>query len=64
MTDPDDQFRRARVAAGVIMVLLVVLLMMYDAASADFSVDTIQLGLLLGTALAMLGVEGFRAFIR
>ena len=46
------------------MLALVALLYVIDAVSADFSVDSVQLGLLLGSALLMLGVEAGKKFIR
>jgi hypothetical protein len=62
--EPNDPYRRARVIGGVLMLVLVSSLMLLDAWNDAFALDTIQLGLLLGTTLALLGVEGFRAFIR
>lgn len=46
------------------MLALAAMLMIVDAVSAEYSVDTIQLGLLLGSSLAMLAVDGFRSFVR
>ena len=57
-------FRRARTAAGLLLVGLVVILAVLDASSRDFSVDSIQLGLLIGTALLFLGVEAGRKLFR
>lgn len=42
---------------------LVVLLTTFDAISRDYSVDSIQLGLLLGTGLVLLGVEAGRKLL-
>lgn len=60
-----NPYARARLAGGLIMLGLAAVLMLVDAGNGDTKqLDTIQLGLVLGTALALLGVEGFRAFIR
>lgn len=42
---------------------LVVALTLVDALRADYSVDSIQLGLLLGTGLVLLGVEAGRKLL-
>ena len=57
-------FVRARVAAGLGLIGLVILLAMVDALSPNFSLDSIALGLLLGASLLFLGVEAGRKFIR
>jgi hypothetical protein len=57
-------FSRARTWGGLGMLALVVLLYVMDAVSLDFHVDSIQLGLLLGSALLLLGVEAGKRFIR
>lgn len=48
------------------MGLLGIVLFLYvaDVLSPDFSVDSIQLGLLLGTALLFLGVEAGKRLLR
>lgn len=56
-------FIRARTAAGLLLVSLTVILFLLDFASLDFSLDSIQLGLLLGTALLLLGVEAGRKLL-
>lgn len=56
-------FVRARTAAGVGLVILVACLFLLDFASTDFAFDSIQLGLLLGTALLFLGVEAGRKLL-
>lgn len=62
---PDDKpFNRPRIIGGLVLLCLVVLLYVFDALRTDFSVDSIQLGLLLGTSLLMLGVEGGKALLR
>ena len=59
MTGSSDRpyFGRARTAAGLLIVVLVSVLGLLDAWSPEFQFDSIQLGLLLGTALLFLGVE-------
>ena len=56
-------YGRARVAGGMALILLVVALMLFDAASVEYRVDSIQLGLLLGTGLVLLGVEAGRRLL-
>lgn len=56
-------YGRARVAGGLALIFLVVLLTLIDAARADYMVDSIQLGLLLGTGLVLLGVEAGRKLL-
>jgi hypothetical protein len=60
----DTPFNRPRVIGGLALLGLVVLLYVFDALLVDFSVDSIQLGLLLGSALLMLGVEGGKALFK
>lgn len=57
------EFSGARAAGGLLMLALVVVLALIDAFSIDFTVDSIQFGLLLGTALALLGVEAGRKLL-
>ena len=56
-------YGRARVAAGLALMALVVALMLFDAASPEYHVDSIQLGLILGTGLVLLGVEAGRRLL-
>jgi hypothetical protein len=56
-------YGRARVAGGLLLIGLVVVLALIDAISIDYSVDSIQLGLLLGTGLVLLGVEAGRKLL-
>jgi len=42
---------------------LIAVLFLFDYSSVDFALDSIQLGLLLGTALLLLGVEAGRRLI-
>lgn len=61
---PDSgQFNRARAAGGLLLLGLVVLLYVLDALPGDFEVDSIQLGLLLGTSMLLLGVEGGKVLL-
>lgn len=67
---PDDPlgdeaaYRKPRIAAGLGLLGLVVLLYAADVLSPTFNVDSIQLGLLLGTSLLFLGVEGAKWLLR
>lgn len=53
----------ARQALAALCLGGAVFLMILDAIRADYSADTIQLGLLLGTGLVLLGVEAGRKLI-
>ena len=53
-----------RIAAGLALVAAAILLMFVDAASADFKMDSVQLGLMLGSGMLLLGVEGAKALLR
>ena len=57
-------FGRARIAAGLVIAALVVILALADAASPEYSLDSIILGLLLGASLLFLGIEAGRGFLR
>jgi len=62
---PDDSpYRRARIAAGLALVGLVVVLAVIDALSPAFNADTVQLVLFTGTAMALLGVEAWRSLLK
>lgn len=54
----------ARTIGGLALLGLVIGLFLLDFASPDFSIDSIQLGLILGTALLLLGVEAGRKLLR
>ena len=56
-------YRQARIRGGLALIGLAIVLMLIDAATPDFTVDSIQLGLVLGTALALLGVEAGRKLL-
>lgn len=47
----------------MLLIVLVIVLSMVDAFSVDYGVDSIQLGLLLGTGLVLLGVEAGRKLL-
>ena len=64
---PDDEepFSRPRAWGGLGLLALVALAFILDATPAfDFEIDSIQLGLLLGSALLLLGVEAGKKLIR
>lgn len=56
-------YGRARIAGGLVLIFLVVALTLLDAFRNDYQVDSIQLGLLLGTGLVLLGVEAGRKLL-
>lgn len=60
----DPYYGRARIAAGLGLIALVFVLYIADVLSPTFSLDSIQVGLLLGTALLFLGVEAGRKLLR
>jgi hypothetical protein len=62
-SDGPYNYGRARVAGGLLLIGLVVVLALIDAISLDYHVDSIQLGLLLGTGLVLLGVEAGRKLL-
>jgi len=57
-------FGRARTASGLLLIALVAILFVLDVMSPDFALDSIQLGLILGTALLFLGVEAGKKLLR
>lgn len=59
MTEKDEpgHFLRARVAAGLLIYGLIAVLALVDAVTFDYSLDSIQLALMLGTGGVLLGVE-------
>lgn len=48
----------------MLLYALVAVLALIDAASPDYALDSIQLGLLLGTGGVLLGVEPLRRLLR
>lgn len=66
-TEPENEethFIRPRTVAGMLMFGLVAVLALFDAASADYQLDNITLGLMLGTGGVLLGVEPLRRLLR
>ena len=66
MTEPDDgsHFLRARTVAGLLIYGLIAVLALVDAASPEYQLDSIQLGLMLGTGGVLLGVEPLRRLLK
>lgn len=63
---PEDgrpYYGRARIAGGLTLIFGAVVLLLVDALSRDYSVDSIVLGLILGTGVVLLGVEAGRKFL-
>jgi hypothetical protein len=46
------------------LLILAFVLYVFDVNSVEFKVDTLQLGLILGASLMLLGVEGGKLFLR
>lgn len=63
--DPDGRpyYGTVRRAGGIFLLGLAAVLMVLDALSPDYDVDSIQLGLIFGTALVLLGVEAGRKLL-
>ena len=67
MTTDDEgvpPFSKARTAGGTGLLILAFVVYIFDLVSPEFEVDTLQLGLILGAALMLLGVEGGKLFLR
>lgn len=64
MPSDSPAYVKARVIAGLALIGLVVVLFLVGAANTAYKVDSIQLGLLLGTAGLFLGVEGLKKLLR
>lgn len=56
-------YGRARIAGGLALIFLVIGLALIDSLRADYTLDSIQLGLFLGTGLVLLGVEAGRRLL-
>jgi hypothetical protein len=56
-------YGRARIAGGLMLIGAAILLMLIDSLSRDYSLDSIQLGLMLGTGSVLLGVEAIRKVV-
>lgn len=67
MPGGDDDLRpfygRARIIGGLGLLALFGILAVVDALSTAFALDSIQAGLILGTALLLLGVEAGRKLL-
>lgn len=61
--DATPFYGKARIAAGLALVGLAIALALLDAIRADYALDSIQFGLVLGTGLLFLGVEAGRRLI-
>lgn len=62
-SDGRPYYGRARIGGASLLFGIAGLLMLVDAFRTDYAVDSIQLGLLLGTATVLLGVEAIRKFL-
>lgn len=66
--EPDNNdrvhFIRPRIVAGLAMYGLVGILALIDAASPTYALDTVSLGLMLGTGSVLLGVEPLRRLLK
>lgn len=56
-SDEAGHFLRARVAAGLLIYGLIAVLAVVDVITVDYTLDSIQLALMLGTGGVLLGVE-------
>jgi hypothetical protein len=61
---PDSPYVRARIIGGLALLALVLILGIWDAASTSFDFNAIEFALLLGTSLAMLGLEAGRWLLK
>lgn len=62
--DEPQHFLRARTVAGLLIYLLVAVLALIDTVNPDYTLDSIQLGLMLGTGGVLLGVEPLRKLLK
>ncbi len=63
--DPDSwELSRPRVLAGLALIASTIVLMFIDALSEPYKMDPIQLGLMLGSGMLLLGVEAAKALLR
>jgi hypothetical protein len=67
-TEPDandgTHFIRPRIVAGVGIYALVAVLALWDATHVEYALDSIALGLMLGTGGVLLGVEPLRRLLK
>jgi hypothetical protein len=61
--DGRPYYGTARTIGGLALIGLVIGVSLLDAFRSDYSVDSIQLGLLLGAGLVLLGVEAGRRLL-
>ena len=55
---------RPRITAGLALIATSIILSFWDASSVEFKMDSIQLGLLLGSGMLLLGVEAAKRLLR
>lgn len=55
---------KPRVVAGLALIGAAIVLTFVDAYSVDFKMDPIELGLMLGSGMLLLGVEAAKALFR
>ena len=64
MLPEPSPYVRARIIGGLLLLTLVVVLGLWDAASSSFDFNPVEFALLLGTSLAMLGLEAGRWLLK
>jgi hypothetical protein len=64
MDDDGAKFIKPRTIAGLLMFALVCVLALLDAASPDYTLDSVQLFAMLGTGGVLLGVEPLKALLK
>jgi hypothetical protein len=57
--EPRPYYGVARIAGGLVLLIVAALLAVIDSFSTEYDADSITLGLLLGTGSVLLGVEAF-----
>jgi hypothetical protein len=62
--DDGERFIKPRTLAGLLLYGLVCVLAIFDALSPQYQLDSIQLGLMLGTGGVLLGVEPLRKLLK
>lgn len=55
---------RPRIVAGMALIFASIVLTFWDASSVEFKMDSVQLGLLLGSGMLLLGVEAAKRLLR
>jgi len=61
--DGSPYYGKPRTIGGLVLIGLVVVLTILDARDPTYSFDSIQLGIILGTGLVLLGVEAGRKLL-